>query len=861
MRLSVDLRLVLAVLLAVSLPLLAEENAADDEVSMARELAAVGDEVRFKAETVSILKEGVYEFSGNVEVTYRDVVLHADELIYDKKLNIVEAPKWAHVKYKNIDVIGEKVIYNVGTHAGQFENAHMIWDAGPFEHEGRWYERKWYIYGKKVTKDPGVNAFHIEDGRATTCPPEYQRPLYYVQAKNLSILPPNENDPNSVARIVGRNCFLKLEEIPILWLPQFTYTLREDDNQSPIQVVAGYTSQKGGFFEAYLDVFRNQYLKVTPHIGFYSEHGVSFGVDGAYSYAFSNVTTLAGAWKTFFLADKSRQFIVGSPSGKDKVKGDGKSNKSMFRYRFLWEHGQTFGPGAGWLNEGTLMWQMDLLSDSDLIHDFYREDWNAFGQRDTWIDFTKPIGPDNEVSVYVVKQINDFYTTYERLPELRHVFRKRRILEIPALNVPVFYESRTRLGYYNYLESNEQKGNTSYSVWRAWTDHKISAPKRFFGFFNFEPFLGLASTFGSVSKYDTGRINGYYSRNQLWTYQVRRPPIFSLFDYNRFSRVPINVFTEQDENGFFYMLPYGGVDLSIKSHRTYDLEGTYAGQLMRRYLASDNEKVRHIFEPMGRLITALGAGTDSGAVLGWDEGFRTALQIQRNGRNADLVDMTFFHSIRMRGGGLFNDQDIVRRYRYIPARGAYLEYDREYTYTPKHAFGFSANANPLDWLGGSGDLVFDMDKYNAIQQADVRTHADLSWALQRMFASPHMLRSLRGRKDEMIVNFGYRYVYDQANVISAGGRVWFDDFTPLLSPEYQQKTWAREWTRGWGVGAGLRYDMRYGSLQEMEYSLYKNWKKCLDTGVTYRYRDGNDHAILASFWLTAYPQLKVGTQQ
>ena len=214
-----------------------------------------------------------------------------------------------------------------------------------------------------------------------------------------------------------------------------------------------------------------------------------------------------------------------------------------------------------------------------------------------------------------------------------------------------------------------------------------------------------------------------------------------------------------------------------------------------------------------------------------------------------------------RGGGLFNDQDIVRRYRYIPARGAYLEYDREYTYTPKHAFGFSANANPLDWLGGSGDLVFDMDKYNAIQQADVRTHADLSWALQRMFASPHMLRSLRGRKDEMIVNFGYRYVYDQANVISAGGRVWFDDFTPLLSPEYQQKTWAREWTRGWGVGAGLRYDMRYGSLQEMEYSLYKNWKKCLDTGVTYRYRDGNDHAILASFWLTAYPQLKVGTQQ
>lgn len=853
-----DLRKVLLIVLPLlCLPLLAEDAADDEEITLAKDADMLGQDAKFRADSFSILKGGIYEFTGNVEVVYGDIILHAEEATYDPKLKIVESPQWTHLKYKNIDVIGEKVVFNIATKAGQFENAHLIFDAGPFKHEGRWYERKWYVYGKKVTKDPGANAFHVQDGRATTCPPEYQRPLYYVQGKSIDVLPGVEGDPNSRARIVARNCFLKFEEVPILWLPYMTYELRDREGQSPVQVIAGYTTRQGGFFDVYLDAFRNQFLKVTPHLGYYSEHGVAFGVDGAYNYSFSNVTTFAGAWKTFFLEDKSRQFVVGTPEGNDKADKDGKAGISMFRYRFLWEHGQTFGPGAGWLNETTLMGEMDLLSDIDLVQDFYYDDYKTHGQRDTWIDLTKPLNEDNEVSVYMVKQINDFYTTYERLPELRHIFRKRRIMEIPSLGVPVFYESRTRAGWYNYLESDEVEGHTSYSVWKAWTDQKISAPKRFFGFFNFEPFMGVASEFGGVTSYDTGRVNGLLNKGQILTYSKRQPAIFSLFDYNRFSRVPIKMFTEQDTGGMFHMVPYAGLDTSFKMTRTYDFEGTYAGQLMRKYLSSDNEKLRHIIEPKGRLLSGVGFGTDSGAVLGWDEGVRTAFQVQRNGRNADLLDMTFMHSIRMRGGDLFDDQTITRRYRYYAGRG-YLEYDHEDTYTPRHAMGFNALAEPVDWICVGADFVYDMDEIKGVSLADVRTDQDWTWAVQRLFASPHMTRALRGRKDELHTDFGYRYVYDQASIISAGGRIWFDDFTPLLSREYQDKAWAREWTRGWGVGAGVRFDTKYRTLEEVEYSLYKNWKKCLDTAVTYRYRDDNDHAIMASFWLTAYPQMKVG---
>jgi hypothetical protein len=88
-------------------------------------------------------------------------------------------------------------------------------------------------------------------------------------------------------------------------------------------------------------------------------------------------------------------------------------------------------------------------------------------------------------------------------------------------------------------------------------------------------------------------------------------------------------------------------------------------------------------------------------------------------------------------------------------------------------------------------------------------------------------------------------------------RVWFDDFTPLLSEEFKQKSWARELSRGWGFGFDLRFEAMSGNLQEMEYTIFKNWKKCLDTSVSYRYRE-DEQSIMATFWLTAYPKTKLG---
>jgi len=171
--------------------------------------------------------------------------------------------------------------------------------------------------------------------------------------------------------------------------------------------------------------------------------------------------------------------------------------------------------------------------------------------------------------------------------------------------------------------------------------------------------------------------------------------------------------------------------------------------------------------------------------------------------------------------------------------------------------GIDLNASPTDWLALEGDFIWDLDKYNRITRASFNTHSDVSWIVQRFFASPWMAKTLRGRKDEVIMDMGYHYLYEYSNLISLGSRVWLDDFTPLLSDKLKQKTWAVEMSRGWGFGFDMRFEAMYGNLQEIEYTLYKNWKKCLDTSLSYRYRE-DEHAIMATFWLTAYPKSKLG---
>ena len=249
------------------------------------------------------------------------------------------------------------------------------------------------------------------------------------------------------------------------------------------------------------------------------------------------------------------------------------------------------------------------------------------------------------------------------------------------------------------------------------------------------------------------------------------------------------------------------------------------------------------------------AGTESGAAVGGFVGLRNAFQIKRKGKNVDLLDLTVYGSVRAASGDAF-EQPVIER-EFEKRGGKFIETDHLDYYQPRHAIGLDWNASPFEWMFIEGDAIWDLDKYNRLTRAVFDSNYDLTWAVQEFFAKPFVPRVLRGRKDEVILDVGYRYLYEQANLITAGTRIWFDDFTPLLSLELQQKNWALELSRGWGFGFDVRFEAMSGTMQETEFVIYKTWKKTMETSVGYKIRDG-EQSIMATFWLTAYPGTKIG---
>jgi len=80
------------------------------------------NEADINADSFEMLKGGVVKAIGNVVLKYDGVKMTADEIIYDRNSRIVESPGWTRVIYKSYELNGQKVIYNLSTQAGQFEN-------------------------------------------------------------------------------------------------------------------------------------------------------------------------------------------------------------------------------------------------------------------------------------------------------------------------------------------------------------------------------------------------------------------------------------------------------------------------------------------------------------------------------------------------------------------------------------------------------------------------------------------------------------------------------------------------------------------------------------------------------------------
>ena len=333
---------------------------------------------------------------------------------------------------------------------------------------------------------------------------------------------------------------------------------------------------------------------------------------------------VGGGIENFYKGDK-----VGRGSLKYYYANDNEptGNASSNRYRAQWRHQSNLG------EDTTLTTEINKLSDATIIKDFFFRE-----------EYERDVLPDNYVSIITAKpeytlrildreRLNNFDTVVTRSPEVRFDTHTRRFADTP------FY-LRQETQFAN-LKKKFADMDDDEAAFRADTNHTLYYAARV-GDVSVTPRIGTEQT--------------YYSRN-----------------------------LEGDKTGFVRGTFDGGVDISTKFYRTYDVYIDKFG--------FDYNQIRHIFTPTVSYNYRPNPTVD-----------RTTL-IQFDGIDAvdkqNFIRFDFENKLQTKEhtkSGELAPRDIAR---FIP----FFDIDlHKGTITN---VGARAELRPYSWLGIEGDTTFD----------------------------------------------------------------------------------------------------------------------------------------------------------
>ena len=322
----------------------------------------------------------------------------------------------------------------------------------------------------------------LTDAWLSTC--DHYPPHYRLSASTIRHHPDNTFSASNVV--------LKLGGVPVFYLP---YAWGTTDNTQGLIVKPGYSGKRG----AYLQLGRIWKLGddnfTRTYVDMMTKRGIGLGHDteivrGAHT----NQLTLYG-------------LLDSDPPETDSDEGwNRRFREEHDRYRLRWYYRYDHS------RQTALRLNLDLLSDIDMLEDWFRRDHRTIRQPKSYLDLTTH-GDWYDASVTVRPRLNDFYTVVETLPELR--------LDIPRLTLgqtPFAYQSETTMGYYSMKWRDFERSRLSilgeeltgddvafrrdpgdYRAFRADTAHSLYLPLSWRDIVTFTPRAGGRLTYYSAS--------------------------------------------------------------------------------------------------------------------------------------------------------------------------------------------------------------------------------------------------------------------------------------------------------------------------------------------------------------------------
>jgi LPS-assembly protein len=166
----------------------------------------------------------VATYTGNVTATYEDMQVDADKLTLDRSTNILTAGEKIHYKRGDEDLEADEVTFNIKTKAGDFKNVHG--EVGP----------GFFIKAEEAHRtEEGL--YRLKNATVTTCC-DGPRPGWTMAFGQATIDPKN--------RVTARNSLLRLQNIPVFYLPYVTIPNMDKSRSTGFLVPSTSTSTTKG---------------------------------------------------------------------------------------------------------------------------------------------------------------------------------------------------------------------------------------------------------------------------------------------------------------------------------------------------------------------------------------------------------------------------------------------------------------------------------------------------------------------------------------------------------------------------------------------------------------------------------------
>ena len=195
----------------------------------------------------------------------------------------------------------------------------------------------------------------------------------------------------------------------------------------------------------------NEYLSGALNLDAYQKRGVGFGPDFDYSLGSYGQGTLSG----YYIHDlEPGSDPVGAPIQTDR-------------------HHVNFSHRGSLRTNLTATVVVREQSDAFVERDFFEGEYRQNPQPKSFLELNQQWS-NFSLDLLAQPQINDFFQTVERLPDVRLSGIRQQIG-----NSPLYYESETSVGYFRFQPPEHT--STNYAAMRADTFHQVLLPYTFFG--------------------------------------------------------------------------------------------------------------------------------------------------------------------------------------------------------------------------------------------------------------------------------------------------------------------------------------------------------------------------------------------